>query len=349
MVGLHNIVYKKIFSKNVVLQYISMRYFAITILLLMSLLIATPINAQLDQLTDIINIELIPENPGPNEVIQASLSSYDTNLNAAKITWKVDGKVTKTGAGEKVINFTTGDIGQKTTLSFSVATVEGQLIEKTFNITPGTVDIFWQTNGYVPPFYKGKSLYSHQNSVMVVAMPHLVSEGKEIPAKNIIYTWKKNENVMEDDSGYGKNTFSFEGSIISRPVKIEVTASSQNGEVQGYAHTTIYPTDPVVMFYKKDPLYGVLFQNALQGDVNIDKINELAVIGIPMFFDSTNLVYKWQVNGLQTNQNPNTNIQLFRKKEGTSGRSTVSLSVENREKILQYSASNFGVVFYQKQ
>ena len=67
-----------------------------------------------------INVDMVPENPRPYEVVSVSLTSYITNINFATITWKVDGKTQRTGKGQKTFSFRTGDINTDTVLDIVV-------------------------------------------------------------------------------------------------------------------------------------------------------------------------------------------------------------------------------------
>ncbi|KND47987.1 MAG: hypothetical protein AB201_00070 [Parcubacteria bacterium C7867-006] len=327
-----------------------MRYSILILILVLTLGFAGIAKAQFNVISTEVNLELIPENPNPNEIVQASISSYGTNLNAATITWVVNGKTQKSGVGEKSINFTVGDIGTKTSLNVIIQTVDGEMIERSISINPSSVDLIWQSTGFVPPFYKGKTLFSHQNNLTVIAIPHIISATTELSAKSLIYTWKKDGTVMDYASGYGKNSFTFQGSLISRPIKIEVVVSSPSSNTTAYAHTTITPIEPDVLIYKKDPLYGIEFQKALSGAFNIDSLSEINVIAMPFFFGvtdakSSDLTYKWSINGKPIGNAQDTTTQVFRRKEGVSGSSNISVSIENSDKILQYAGGGFKLVF----
>jgi hypothetical protein len=328
-----------------------MRYSVFILLFISFFCTNSVLNAQSDSLsTTPINIEVLPENPNPNEPVKITVNSFSTDINSASITWIVNGKISKTGIGEKVFILTVGDTGTNTKLDIVVKTKEGETVNNTLNFSPVAVDLVWQSESFVPPFYKGKAMYSHQNNVTIIAIPHIVSNGKEINPKNLVYSWSKDDRVIESDSGYGKNTFTFEGSLISRPVKVEVRVGSPITGDSGYAHLTMTPTEPTIVFYKKDPLYGIEFQKAIIGDYNIDDINEINVVSIPLFFGvtevrSTDLFYKWMINGASLNNESGLNSQIFRKKEGVSGKSSISLSIENSNKILQYASENFGLTF----
>ncbi len=308
--------------------------------------------AQLNSLSQTdINVDMVPQNPGPNQMVSISLTSYSTNINAANITWKVNGKTQKTGVGEKLFSFKTGDMNVKTTLDISVQTIEGEVIKKTLIIEPSGVDLIWQSYGFVPPFYKGKSIFSHQNKITFIAVPHITSgSGAEIPAKNLIYKWKNNGTVIDNLSGYGKNTYTFVSSLISRPMDIEVEVSSQTAGSTGYASINVNPTEPSVIFYAKDPLYGIEFQKALRDAIRLDASKELTVLGVPFFFGTTglsdpNLSYKWSINGSPINNGSNSGTQVFRQSEGTSGTSNISLSIESGNKILQSASGSFNLTF----
>lgn len=298
-----------------------------------------------------INVDMVPQNPGPNQAVSVSLTSYSTNINAANITWKINGKTQKTGVGEKLFSFKTGDMNVKTTLDISVQTTEGEAIKKTLVIEPSSVDLIWQSYGFVPPFYKGKTIFSHQNKITFIAVPHITSgSGGEIPAKNLIYKWKNNGTVIDNLSGYGKNTYTFVSSLISRPMDIEVEVSSQTTGGTGYASINVNPAEPSVIFYAKDPLYGIEFQKALHDNVELDTSKELTVLGVPFFFGTSDmsdpdLSYKWSINGSPINNGSSSATQVFRQSEGTSGTSNISLSIESDSKILQSASNSFNLTF----
>ncbi len=300
-----------------------------------------------------INIQMVPQNPGPNEPVSVTLSSYSTNINSATITWSVNGKVIKKGVGEKTFEFTSGDTNTTTTLNIIVRTIDGDVIQNTLKIKPSSVDLLWESQSFVPPFYRGKSLFSHQNSITFIAVPHITSgSGVEIGAQNLLYTWKINGVVKENESGYGKNTYNLVGSLISRPFKTEVSVSSPTSGASGYAMTIVNPIEPFVVFYKKDPLYGIEFQNALYGTELLDS-KEITVIGMPFFFGTadprSNLLYKWSINGAPIDGDTLQTTRVFRQTEGASGTSKISLSIEHASKILQVASASFNLMFGSSQ
>ena len=326
------------------------KYYFFVISAIFMVFFAFPVAAQLTQNSSDVNVNLIPENPGPNEVVHVNLTSYSFSIDSSNITWKINGVVKQKGIGEKSFVFSTGGVGVSTKLEVSVLTKEGETVNQTVNIKPASVDLIWQTESYVPPFYKGKAMFSHQNKVTFIAMPHMTSSGGvEIGPKNLVYKWMQNDSVIQNASGYGKNAYTFTGSVISRPIKISVEVTAPNTGDVANASMTTNPAEPFIVFYEKNPLYGIQFQKALYGSTQLNE-SEIAVVGMPFFFGTldpktTDLSYKWLINGVPIGNESYANTQVFRQVSGVSGFSKISLSIENSNKILQYASSNFDLSF----
>ncbi len=331
-----------------------MRYFFLSFLLFFSLGFLNPAKAQ--QLSDLtagsIEVTLIPANPREHENVQVSIVSYMTDLDSAGIVWQVNGKTIKSGIGARTVNFQVGDIGEKITLVIKIQTKEGEDITKTIEFSPAGVDLIWQSNSYTPPFYKGKAMFAHQDSITIIAIPHMTSSGEFDPG-SYIYKWTQNGRALQSESGYGKNTITINGSVISRPLKIEVEVSTPYSYAAAYGYTTINPIDPFVLLYSKSPLYGIQFQKALAGESYLST-PEITVAAIPMFFDvryttSANIGYKWSINGEFINNDPAASTQVFRPIEGMSGTSNITVKVEHIDKILQYAVGKFSLGFGNKK
>ena len=325
-----------------------MMYLKYTLILFSLVVVFHTTNAQLSEglPQTTINIEMTPETPGPNEEVYVSLTSYATNLNSSNITWSVNGKQQKSAIGEKTFKFLSGDFGSITKLTIIILTREGEKIEKNISIKPTSVDLIWESDATIPPFYRGKTLFVHQNRITVTAIPHITTAGQtEISPKNLIYTWKKNGSVIEGASGYGKSSYSYISPLISRPATITVDVSNLDNSDMGFSSINLSPSSPLIMFYKKNPITGIEFQRALSGNINLVDSKEIIVVGVPLFFGKSGLSYKWLINGIPTNNNLEKNTQVFRQESETSGVSQIGLSVESRSKILQYASGSFNLQF----
>jgi len=298
-----------------------------------------------------INISVIPENPEPNSTVYISINSFDTDLNSASISWQVNSKTIKSGVAEKNIEITVGGITNTTAITVTIRTLSGDVVEKTISIRPSIVDLYWQSDSTTPPFYKGKALFSHQNTVTVVALPQITtSSGALADSRVLTYKWKKNGSVQESQSGYGKNTYTFISSIISRPLEVSVEVTSPNIQTVGFGSVNLFPREPELFFYEKKPLLGIQFEKAITG--NYEMLSpEIMVVAYPYYFDANrifgDLIYRWSINGKSLEDNEPT--QVFRVPNGASGTSNISLFVENPIQILQTIRNSFRLVFTQTE
>lgn len=327
-----------------------MKYLRIPILFLC--LFSFAVGAEVTDFTqNAINVEMVPSIPGANQSIRVDLTSYTTDINSAKITWLVNGKQIKSGVGEKLAYFTTGNMGETTKLEINILTREGENINRIINIRPSEVDLSWQAESYTPPFYKGKAMFAHQNKITFIATPHITnSAGQEIDPRNLIYKWTVNSSVIDSASGYGKSSYTHQGSIISRTLDVTVQVTVPDGVGGAVSYISVKPVKPSIIIYEKNPVHGIQLQKALTGTIDLKNAKEITVIGAPYFFSLTSpqspdLVYKWSINGASLKNAPNENIQVFRPKEGSGGIAKISLSIENTEKILQTASEYFNLSF----
>jgi hypothetical protein len=247
-----------------------------------------------------INVDLIPEVPGPNQSVKINLSSYSTNLNKAVITWGIGGKDSLSGTGKTTFSFTTGDIGSKTEISITIFVEEGSRIDKRIVIQPSQVDLLYEASeSYVPPFYKGKALPVQESKINVVALP-IESDGS-IKPDNKVYNWKKNYTIDQQNSGYGKYSFVVKNSYLNQSDNISVNVSSKSGEGSTGQLNIIY-TKPQIMVYENNPALGLRLNKLLNDGFAISN-NEITVSAEPFYFSKNNGVvtgknmeYAWVLN-----------------------------------------------------
>ncbi len=331
-----------------------MKYaFLLLIIFIFSLISVSPIYAQFTSpLAPSLSVTFTPENPGPNTEVTATAESFSTNINAAQVSWRVNGVSKSSGKGQKTFTFTTGNPGETTNVSVSVQTAEGESVNQSFSFKGSSVDVVWQVKTYTPPFFKGKALFSHQSIVTFIAIPHIsASNGQEVNPKNLTYTWTKNGTVLGDFSGYGKNTYSMQGSVVSRPIEMKVEVTSGNGDVS-VGKAVVTPIEPEISLYTKNPLYGIQFQTALTNQVTLPG-KEMQVVAVPFFFSGLtnrgqNLSYSWSINGTPIDSDKTQTSRNFRPNDNTQGTSNISLSIENTQTVLQYAATSFNLIFNTK-
>lgn len=308
-------------------------------------------HAQIPGSIDGVEIGISPLYPSSGQNVSVEIESYNTNLNAASVVWVVDGKNAAQGTGITSIQVTAPAIGKTMNVTVRILTAEGKEVTKSVTIKPGDVDIIWESTGYVPPLYRGKSLFAYQNLVKVTAIPHLgTTGGKEIDPKTLVYKWTVNDKVVQNQSGYGRQTLSIEEDL-PKSLEIEVIASSRDGSTQGSASINLEPGNPSILLYEEDLLYGIFYNKALESRFGISK-DEVSLLAVPYFFSSIGanspLTYTWSINDLeQPDISKNQSITL-RTKEDAEGSSLLSLDIRNTDQILQ-GAKKAVTLFFNKK
>ncbi len=294
--------------------------------------------------TESLTITMTPKYPGPFETVNISVEDYSRDLNAVNITWTVNGVVTETGVGKKRQQVQTGALGSVTNITIKMGSEYKKL-----TLRPGVVDLLWQADTTTTPFYKGKALHSNQDPITVVAEPYFInSQGTRLDPNALIYKWKMNGVVNDPASGSGKKTFRIVPSILMKPSRVDVEVMSTDNSFRAVSAVTISDTKPEVVFYENHPLYGIIFNKALNNRDFIMTQDEVSIIAEPYYFsheqaDNNELSYNWNLNSGLVGEYQN---QLtFRKPGSGSGRSELSLAVKNLERFMQAASANLYVQF----
>jgi hypothetical protein len=306
--------------------------------------------AQLDMVSTLsgeLGVEIIPHYPKPNEEVFINLSLYTDNLNTASIAWYQDGKQVLSGKGETKYHFTAGPAGKETRIEIRINLLGGTSFTKNVVVNPAGVDLLWEANSYVPPFYKGKALHPMQGILKIVAMPDFVRNGRRISPQNLIYKWSNGVDVYQNASGYGKNSVIVDGSVLGRREEIAVLVSDPASGLVAQGRVNISPSNPQVVFYENNPYYGHLFDSAILNDFDL-KGAEVQILAVPYYFTQegrSSLQYKWRLNGQSLPDLYTSRTAVFKKPENESGRSSISLQVDNINRILQQADSGLSIIF----
>ncbi|MEI6480377.1 MAG: hypothetical protein WCO12_02535 [bacterium] len=325
-----------------------MKRFSLFAVLFLCLGFVFPIvtNAQSDEnLDEIMNTTIFPEIPGPRQNVDISIESYTYDLSRSKISWYINNSLKSSNVGQKTFSFTTGEVGSVSSVKYKVTTAEGYNFEKTLNITPGEVNLVWESLGYTPPFYKGKSLFSFEGTARIVAIPNLISpNGTKYKQEELVYTWKHGMGTDVEASGYGKSTFYFNGDIIARPEDITVEVSNLNNTVRASNKTTIQAVQPEVYVYENNPSLGILFNKAITNVFNLPG-NEDSLVVEPFYFNNPDneAQYTWSINGQDANEA--SKFITFRNTTGEEGHSNIGIDVTNQKRIMQSVNTLFDIYF----
>lgn len=298
---------------------------------------------------DSISFNINPDFPRPGESATISITSYINNLDKSEIKWYVNNSLEKEGTGEKKFTFKMGALGENKLIKVVINKDTGGTVTKIFNLNPTEVDLIYEVNTYTPPFYNGKSWFTKQSTVKVVAIPRMLDKAnKLIPPEEYTYTWRVDGSVVQNKSGFGKNIFVYNSPLISRDISISVEVSPKSSNNTAKSSIFLPYQDPLILGYEKNPIYGIIFERAILGNYYLNR-DEITFEAIPYFFTTnnsfTNLDFEWRMNGEKFLSTNKINEATFRVEEDQKGQSSIFVKANNKDKMLQSREFDFTLFF----
>ena len=298
-----------------------------------------------------ISLGLTPRYPSPLEDVIIKVTGSGTDLMRANFSWYFDGKLKDEGVGKTSFLFRTGNVGSVGTVRVIVKTVEGLRVDKSITVNPADLEIVWEADGYVPPFYKGKALATPQSRIKIVAVPNFISvTGKKIDQNTLVYLWRDEDaNAgLPNDSGYGKKVLSLQMPLLIRDKTVSVEASSIGNSIRAKKEMTIPPENALILFYENNPIEGVRYENALGATYNLEG-EEFSIKAEPYFFSSKDrnsgkLSYGWILGNKEVTPDSN-EVVTFKREGGVIGSEAVSVAVRNTANLLQQTSAYFVLNF----
>lgn len=293
------------------------------------------------------------ENPLPGQNVTITAVSYSFDINSATLVWSINGKEVQKGIGLTTLNTSAPSLGKKTNVSVTAITSGGSRYSNNLVLGSGSIDLIIESDGYTPPFFKGKIPFVFQNTITVIAVPHIANTaGQEYSPENLIYQWKKdNGTILQDQSGFGKQSITLKGELIPRPYYLIVTVGSRDGSAQAQSMIAINASSPSITFYKDDPIYGPLFNRSIQNTTKINtKQKETHVFASLFGFNfsekiANDLTLNWMINGIKHNELASSKSIVLRAPDDSSGISNIELSVRGVGNILQSAKNGFNISF----
>ncbi|MBI2038810.1 MAG: hypothetical protein HYT22_00800 [Candidatus Niyogibacteria bacterium] len=296
-----------------------------------------------------LTINLFPEHPGPNQSVTATLTGFSVDLQSARIQWFRNGQRVADGAGLRTYTFSARGTGSEEALRAVATAPDGKTREASLSFRIGDIDLLWRAQTTAPPWYAGKRLASPRSRVIVSAIPHLVSGGREIPASQLIYEWTLDGKFNKALSGAGRQTFAFqagEASTIVHEVAVEVSTPSNS--ITAAKTSFIDVESPKVLFYEERPLEGVRAARALSTarPFSMNRNDDKEFRAVPFFFSTFNnresLNFSWSVDGQAAAAAPGGVLRL-KSGGGTVGTVSVRAEIQNTVNILQQIQTSFYV------
>jgi hypothetical protein len=288
--------------------------------------------SQIPFLESEIIVETSPSNPIPNQEVTIYISSYSIDLNRSTITWSSENGVVSSGIGKTSYTFNAPPANTSAVFSISITSPTGESVIKKISIRPADIDIFWESeNGYTPPFYKGKSLPITNSSIKLVAIPNVNS------SRGFSFVWKKDDKVLNDKSGYDKSYYKFINSSFDLSNQITVVASAVQGDYVAQKSIDVSVYEPEIVFYKKDPAFGVDYNNAIVNNYKVQD-DETTIVAEPYHFlmkeNQNKFIYDWSINN-KSIETPSKKNELSIKPTSRSGYAIIGLNIYHINNMFQ--------------
>lgn len=313
-------------------------------------LIFMPIVAHAQLLTGLernLDLALAPEYPGAGETVSLKVGGFSLDLDRSTITWYANGTQIAKGDGLRTASVQAGALGTETVIEV-VAEGDGIVGSARARIRPAEVDLLWQPDSYVPPFFKGHASAGTNARIRTQAIARFkLPSGAHMADKDIIYSWYKNDSLI--GSGRGLTSVTLAGPSLFGTDTVAVVAESLDRTYRGRASARINGVDPSVELYENHPLFGILYHRALIGSVATLE-NEQKVTAVPYFAhiarsNDASLSYGWKVNGEEIPADPDRPDTLTITSSGYVGPAGITLSLTSATDWFLRATGSWEIVF----
>lgn len=300
-----------------------------------------------------LTLRSTPQFPAPGQTVRFSVQSSLFDLPSSEISWYVNNELAAQGVGRSDVDIAAGPLGSETFVRVEVRR-EGASATASGVIRPTSVDLLWEGDTYVPPFYQGRALPSAGGSVRLYAVPHFQSAGANAPIdpSELFYTWKKDGRTLTSLSGKGRYSVMIDGPVLFGTDIVSVEVKTADGVLQGSASVRLASVEPSLVLYEEHPIFGVLFHRAVENGATFPE-TEVGFVAIPYYAPVQNLqtqllAYNWRVNGSSVSSNqarPNT---ITLNAAGSDGRATLELTLTHATNFFLRVAKSWNVALSAK-
>lgn len=295
-----------------------------------------------------LDLTLDPLYPSPGDSVRMSITTFALDLSLSNVVWMVNGEEISRGLDLTEATITVGGLGSESHVVVIAEEQEGIVASAEARIRPAEIDIVWEADSYVPPFYRGRALPGSNSPIRAQAVGRFATDGgTAIPTEDIVYTWYRNDAVVE--KGRGKSIVTVPGPSLFSTDTLRVVAVSADGAHSSAASADIPSTDPFVMLHENHPLFGILYHRSLeQGAITME--TEQRVTAVPYFASilsprDAGLLYEWAVNDSRIDPNPEEPQTLTITAEGYTGPADISLAITNADDIFLRAQGTWQLIF----
>jgi hypothetical protein len=255
----------------------------------------------------------------------------------ATIVWYQNGIEKSRGIGKKTFSFTAGGSGSETAIRVLVQSIQGLSTNAEITIHPVTLDLLWEAQTTTPPLYQGKALLGSESLVRVVALPRFIYNGSVLALSDLYYEWRVGSRTLANNSGKGRNTLLMTAPKMFGKVDVTVSVTSTLHSFSAQKTLTLESVPTEVHLYSISPERGFNLGEALGGQINTS--NDLTIQAVPYYFSKNKSPsFTWAQNGVFI-KNPSSRVS-FSRGESSPGPSSISVSVTNKDSLLQFAKTN---------
>jgi hypothetical protein len=296
-------------------------------------------------LEDKMDIKINPVNPRPGENVSVEIQSYSFDSTNSYFVWIKNGEIIEQGVGVSSASFKLDNSGLPESLEIIIEKKNGGKINRFVEIKPSEIDIIYEPNTYTHPFYDGKPVFTHESNVRFIAIPSVLGDdGEKENISNFNYKWLVDGKPDNSQSGVGENTFLYQSSFISEPVRVSVQISSLVSDFYTQKTVEVSPENPITLIYEDNPLNGIVYEKAITGSIPLSK-KEVRLKAVPLFFSKDgNISFEWLMNNNFINENFGDTI-ILRSEDDQSGTANIIINAENLNTRLQNDRNSFNIIF----
>ncbi|MFQ5540638.1 MAG: hypothetical protein ACE5F4_00065 [Candidatus Paceibacteria bacterium] len=311
------------------------------------LLVLSPVSAlavEIPVLETALTLRVIPANPAPGSTVTVRAENVSA-AGGAMFVWRVNGAVVDQGVGVEAITAGVGNAGSATTVSVSVSG-NGVSAEDSVTIRPASVDIVWEGDTYVPPWYLGRPLMNGSGTATFTAVPEIIQGGVRVPPANLVYSWYVNHSATPEHFGYGLRTITLTTPQFENPFTVSVVVETTDGAVRAENNVTVEPVRPVIAVYERAPLFGLRTERGVGDEVRLAE-DEITFVAHPFFVnDLSGPDYAWSIDGNPVEETGRTVRELTLRREGEGGgRFYVAFALEHAQLLFERATQNFLLTF----
>lgn len=243
-------------------------------------------------------ISMEPAYASPGSTVRFTAIAPSLPLAESTFVWRVNGASAGSGIGLTSIETKLGDAGETTDVSVSIQFDDSETSAEA-SVTPASLDLLWESEGYTAPFYLGRALSAAGTKLKLVAVPHF---GGADP-QTLIYTWRRGNTVLGTLSGKGKSSIKVDSPLLFGTDTFSVEVRTASNDLSARASARITSAKPPLMLYEEHPLFGILFHKALGAAEYIPE-TERTFVAYPFFapvraLNDGSLDFAWRVNSAE--------------------------------------------------